>query len=96
MAPDPEEEAFPGTCFVIAGPQELGFLYKLADAEQCGLTLGSPCYTPLWVPPPSSGRALGGGAASICRVQWAPRNRERPGKEGGWWQERVGSRGQDW
>ena len=48
VAPDPEGEAFPGTCFVITGPQELGFLYKLAGARTAWADLGeSLLHSPL-------------------------------------------------
>lgn len=52
-----QKEAFPGTCFVITGPQELGFLYKLAELpEQRGLTLGVPATLPaVCLHPPRAG-----------------------------------------
>lgn len=54
----PRREAFPGTCFVITGPQELGFLYKLAGAKNSvGQALGVPATLPA-VPPPSSRQGI--------------------------------------
>lgn len=48
VAPDPEGEVFPGTCFVIAGPQELGFLCRLAGARTVWADLGeSLLHSPL-------------------------------------------------
>lgn len=66
MAPDPEGKDFPGTCFVIAGPGELGFLYKLAGARTVCADLGQSLpHCPVSPAPPSDG-VLGDGAASIC------------------------------
>lgn len=82
VTPDPQGETFPGTCFVIAGPRELGFLYKLAGSRTVWADLAESLPHSPVAPPPPSDRVLGDGAASICWVQWALAPWERPKKEG--------------
>lgn len=57
VVPDPEEEAFPGTCFVIPGLEELGFLCRLAGARTVWADLGESLpHSPVCLLPPRTGR----------------------------------------
>lgn len=63
--------------------------------EQCGLTLGSPCHTPLCASSPlGQGGRKWGSLHLLGSVGTEDLGEAR--KEGGWWQEPVGSRGWAW